>query len=156
MRFQSAVIPRPVHYVTENKTCLWKVIFRGIILLMIVVPILYAGIQYMNAPQNSGMGMGHIQVPLSNLPEGKSKMVLYKGRPVIVINNRGNIKALSALCTKNDSLLHYDNTREDLVCSISGARFDLNGNVTSGLAPRPLERLNLVVGDDSIIIGSRL
>jgi len=156
MRSQSAVIPRPVHYVTKNKACLWRIIFRGIILLTIAAPILYAGIQYMNAPQNSGMGMGYTQVPLSNLPEGKSKMVLYHGRPVIVINNRGNIKALSALCTKNDSILRYDNTREELVCSISGARFDLNGNVTYGLAPRPLERLNLVVGDDTIIIGRRL
>lgn len=156
MRSQSAVIPGPVHYVTENKTCLWNVISRGLILLMIVAPILYAGIQYMNAPQNSGMGMGYIQIPLSNLPEGKSRLALYNGRPVIVINNRGNIKALSALCTKNDSILHYDNTREELVCSISGARFDLNGNVISGLAPRPLERLNLVVGEETIIIGCRL
>ena len=156
MRCQSAAIPRPVHYVNGNKTCSWNLIFRGIILLMIAAPILYAGIQYMNAPQNSGMGMGYTQIPLSNLPEGKSRLVLYHGRPVIVINNHGNIKALSALCTKNDSLLHYDNTREELVCSISGARFDLNGNVTSGLAPRPLERLNLVVGDDAVIIGRSL
>ena len=83
-------------------------------------------------------------------------MVLYHGQPVIVVNNHGNIKALSALCTKNDTLLHYDNTREELVCSISGTRFDLNGNVKSGLAPRPLDRLNLVVGDDAVIIGTSL
>ena len=79
MRSQSAAIPRPGHYVTEKMICPWSVIFRGIILLLIVAPILYAGIRYMNAPQNSGRGVGYIQIPLSNLPEGKSRLVLYHG-----------------------------------------------------------------------------
>ena len=58
MRSQSTAIPRPVHYVTENKTYLLNVIFRSIFLVVIVAPILYAGIRYMNAPQNSGEGVG--------------------------------------------------------------------------------------------------
>ena len=156
MRSQSAVIFKPSDYAIEKKICFWNTIFKFIILFTIVAPILYAGIRYMNAPQNIGRDMGYIQIPLASLPEGKSRLVLYHGEPVIVLNNHGNIKALSALCTKNDAILRYDNKTEELVCSISGARFDLNGNVTSGLAPRPLEQLNLMVGDDTIIIGCQL
>ena len=156
MRYQAIAISAPVSSANIKKICFWNIIFKGIILLMIAAPILYAIIQYMNAPQNIGKSIRYIQIPLSGLPEGKSQLVLYNGQPVIVINNHGNIKAISALCTMSNSVLHWDNEREELVCSTHGSRFDLNGNVTSGLAPRPLEQFKLMVGEDTIIIGGQL
>ncbi len=154
MRFQPAVISKPGNCVAENKICLWNVIFHGIIVLMVAVPILYAIFLYMNAPPNIGRSEGYIQLHLSSLPEGKSRVVYYHEQPIIVINNHGTIKALLALCTKKDIILQWDNDREELVCSDYGSRFDLNGNVKTGLAPRPLKSFELIETGDSIIIRS--
>ena len=151
---QSAVTYTSDNCIAENKICLWNTIFYCIIVLMVTVPILYAVFRFMNAPPNMGKNEGHIQIHLSKLPEGKSQLVYYREQPVIVINNHGDITALSALCTRKNIILQWDSEREELVCSVYGSRFDLNGNVKSGLAPKPLKRYSLMVKGDSVIISS--
>ncbi|MGA1875116.1 MAG: ubiquinol-cytochrome c reductase iron-sulfur subunit [bacterium] len=156
MRYQSAAICALTRDVTAKKACFWNFVFRSTIILIILVPLIYTAVRYMHAPQNAGRNLGYIPIPLSSLPEGTSQLVLYQGHPIIIINNHGNIKALSALCTINESILHWDQAREELVCPTHGARFDLNGNVKSGLAPRPLDRFHVSFGEDVIIVGGLL
>jgi Rieske Fe-S protein len=67
--------------------------------------------------------------------------------------------ALSAVCTHLGCITRYLSDEKAIACPCHGSRFDLEGNVVHGPAPRPLPWLevtadatgNLVV-DSSIII----
>lgn len=153
MSYQSGVIYSEAADVYEKKTALRQTIVRGMTALAIVTLFLYPLIRYMMAPPNQVRYLEAIQIPLASLPEGAFQLVAYHGQPVIVINNHGNIKALSALCTYSEALLRWDKDREELICTSHDARYDINGNVKAGLAPRPLQRFKLMVVEDHVVIG---
>ncbi|MEW6382277.1 MAG: Rieske (2Fe-2S) protein [bacterium] len=153
MSYQSGVIYSVAGDIYVKKTAFRKVIVRWVIALAMLTLFLYPLIRYLIAPPSQVRYLEAIQIPLASLPEGAFQLIAYRGQPVIVINNHGNIKALSALCTYSDSLLQWDKDREELVCPSHDALFDINGNVKAGLAPRPLERFKLMVVEDHIVIG---
>jgi cytochrome b6-f complex iron-sulfur subunit len=80
-------------------------------------------------------------------------------RRAFVIGGDGGIYALSAVCTHLGCITRYVSDESAIACPCHGSRFDLEGNVTHGPAPRPLPWLevrlddkgNLVV-DTSVII----
>lgn len=76
-----------------------------------------------------------------------------------VIGGAGGVYALSAVCTHLGCITRYVSDEKIIACPCHGSRFDLEGNVIHGPAPRPLPWLevtedaagNLVV-DTSIVI----
>jgi len=76
-----------------------------------------------------------------------------------VIGAAGGVFALSAVCTHLGCITRYVSDEKVIACPCHGSRFDLEGNVVHGPAPRPLPWLevtadaagNLVV-DTSIVI----
>ena len=153
MDYQSGVVYSIEGDVYVKKIALRKIILRIMVVLLIFGLFIYPMVRYLSSPPDAARYQDAIQIPLANLPEGTSQLIAYHGRPVIVINNHGSIKALSALCTYSDSLLTWDKEREELVCPSLDARFDLNGNVKAGLAPTPLERIKVIVVEGKVIVG---
>ncbi|MEW5803920.1 MAG: Rieske (2Fe-2S) protein [bacterium] len=151
--YQSGVIYSIARDEYVKRVALRKIILRNMVIVAIISLFVYPLIRYLATPPGSVRYLETIQIPLSSLPEGTSQLVSYHGQPVIVINSHGNIKALTALCTYSDSLLRWDNEREELVCPSHDARFDINGNVKAGLAPRPLERTKVMVVAGKVIVG---
>ncbi len=80
-------------------------------------------------------------------------------RKAYVVGGDGGIYALSAVCTHLGCITRYVSGENAIACPCHGSRFDLEGNVTHGPAPRPLPWLevkldeagNLIV-DTSVII----
>jgi cytochrome b6-f complex iron-sulfur subunit len=76
-----------------------------------------------------------------------------------VIGGGGGVFALSAVCTHLGCITRYLSDERVIACPCHGSRFDLEGNVVHGPAPRPLPWLevqadaagNLVV-DTSVLI----
>ena len=76
-----------------------------------------------------------------------------------VIGGAGGVYALSAVCTHLGCITRYLSDENAIACPCHGSRFDLEGNVVHGPAPRPLPWLevtpdaagNLVV-DTSVVI----
>ncbi|MCL6584158.1 MAG: Rieske 2Fe-2S domain-containing protein [bacterium] len=153
MHYQSGVRYSAAGDIYVRKTSFRKIILRTMIILAIGAFFLYPLVRYLTAPPNMMRYLETVQISLATLPEGTSQLISYHGQPVLVINYHGNIKALSAICTYNSALLRWDNDREELVCSSHDARYDINGNVKAGLAPRPLEQLEVMVVEGSVIIG---
>lgn len=85
----------------------------------------------------------------SELPEGKGKIVLYENKPVILIHTKIGFFALSAICTHLGCIVHWDETKQLILCPCHAGVFDVKGNVLSGPPPRPLPAYNvsLVAGD---------
>lgn len=77
-----------------------------------------------------------------------------------VVGAPGGVYALSAVCTHLGCITRFKSDERVIACPCHGSRFDLEGNVVHGPAPRPLPWLdvsedangNLVV-DTGIVIG---
>jgi cytochrome b6-f complex iron-sulfur subunit len=88
------------------------------------------------------------------IPPGTAKEIIYNETPVVVINRRGSgFIALSRICTHLGCLVGYDKFNSKLVCPCHAGEFDLEGNVLSGPATKPLLRYPLKITSDQITIG---
>ena len=90
-------------------------------------------------------------------PEGTVRFD--RERKAYVVGTAGGVYALSAVCTHLGCITRLVSDENAIACPCHGSRFDLEGNVTHGPAPRPLPWLevtqdadgNLVV-DTSVVI----
>ena len=84
-----------------------------------------------------------------------------KEKKAYVIGTANGVYALSAVCTHLGCITRYKSDEKLIACPCHGSRFDLEGNVIHGPAPRPLPWLdvtedaqgNLVV-DTGIVIAA--
>ena len=88
------------------------------------------------------------------IPPGTAKEIIYNETPVVIINRLGSgFIALSRVCTHLGCLVGYDKFNSKLVCPCHAGEFDLEGNVLSGPATKPLLRYPLKITSDQITIG---
>ena len=69
-------------------------------------------------------------------PEGTVRF--YKEQKAYVVGGAGGVYALSAVCTHLGCITRYHSDEGIIACPCHGSRFDLEGNVVHGPAPRPL------------------
>lgn len=96
---------------------------------------------------------GRIRVPLPLPGPGPVHIVRAAGSPdeiALVNGSGGNIHALILRCTHADTPLRESG--DGFSCSLHGSRFDLDGNVIRGPAPRPLRRLETAMEQGAIVI----
>jgi cytochrome b6-f complex iron-sulfur subunit len=94
---------------------------------------------------------------LIDYPEGTVR--LNKEQKAYLVGASGGVYALSAVCTHLGCITRFRSEENLIACPCHGSRFDLEGNVMHGPAPRPLPWLevqadpsgNLLV-DTSVII----
>jgi cytochrome b6-f complex iron-sulfur subunit len=72
-----------------------------------------------------------------------AKLVDVGGRPVIVVNTDAGFAALSAVCTHLGCVVRWKKGRRQFFCPCHGGRFDVDGRVLGGPAPRPLAKLEV-------------
>ncbi len=90
-------------------------------------------------------------------PDGTVRF--HREKKAYVIGSPSGIYALSAVCTHLGCITRFKSDERVIACPCHGSRFDLDGSVTHGPAPRPLPWLdvkedasgNLVV-DTGIVI----
>jgi cytochrome b6-f complex iron-sulfur subunit len=88
------------------------------------------------------------------IPLGTAKEIIFNETPLVLINRRGSgFIALSRICTHLGCLVGYDKFNEKLICPCHAGEFDLEGNVLSGPATKPLPRYPLKITADHITIG---
>lgn len=66
-----------------------------------------------------------------------------KEKKAYVIGAAGGIYALSAVCTHLGCITRFRSDERAIACPCHGSRFDLEGNVVHGPAPRPLPWLDV-------------
>ena len=73
----------------------------------------------------------------------EAKQVIVGGRPVLVVNTGDGYRAFSAVCTHLGCVVKWKKGRRQFFCPCHGARFDLEGEVMGGPAPRPRAKLEV-------------
>lgn len=116
----------------------------------------YALVRYLFPPGTLGAEAGSeaVRISLAELPIGSAKVFRYRGAPSIAVRvSEKSVRALSAVCTHLGCIVKWDDAKEVLLCPCHAAIFDVNGNVVSGPAPRPLPSYPTRITQDEIIIG---
>jgi cytochrome b6-f complex iron-sulfur subunit len=78
-------------------------------------------------------------------------LVLLEQKAYVVRTNDG-VFALSATCTHLGCLTQYEREQHRIFCPCHGSRYDANGRVTNGPAPKPLPRLALAIERGELIL----
>ena len=80
-------------------------------------------------------------------PEGTVRF--HKEEKAYVIGGQGGVYAMSAVCTHLGCITRHHADENAIACPCHGSRFDLEGNVTHGPAPRPLNWIEVRVDPPS-------
>jgi 3-phenylpropionate/trans-cinnamate dioxygenase ferredoxin component len=89
---------------------------------------------------------------VSELPEGTKKAKKINGAMVLLIHTKGEIYAISNVCSHQEKFLHMGRVRNcKITCPLHGAQFDLKtGAATCLPATKPIPVYEVRVVDDWI------
>ena len=123
-------------------------------LLLIMLPAVYAIIQYLIPPKLRDRIMESVLVAKTpDVPAIGVRMVRFNRKPVLLSRTpEGQIKAISGVCTHLGCIVEYSPERNNLNCNCHGSVFSLDGKNVSGPAPRPLESFRVEIKGDDITI----
>jgi len=87
--------------------------------------------------------------PIDQMPE--QGVVVLRERRLYIVRQGSKAFALSAVCTHLGCMTHFDHGRQFL-CPCHGSRFDLDGKVLHGPAPRGLRRVKLEIEQGQMVV----
>jgi cytochrome b6-f complex iron-sulfur subunit len=90
----------------------------------------------------------------ADMPPNSGKIVPFGTTPVIVIRTTaGELRAFSGTCTHLSCTVQYRPDIERIWCACHNGHYDLTGRNVEGPPPRPLDRYDVTMkGDDVVII----
>jgi cytochrome b6-f complex iron-sulfur subunit len=103
-------------------------------------------------PLEEAEGAAVAAFPDDELGLWEAKQLIVSGRPVLVVNTGEGYKALSAVCTHLGCVVKWKKGRREFFCPCHGARFDVDGRVMGGPAPRPLPALEVAEIPGTIVV----
>ena len=96
-------------------------------------------------------------VTLSIKPEGvkpnSGQIFRFGSQPgILVRTTAGDLRAFSAVCTHLACIVQYRPDLEHIWCACHNGHFDLNGKNIGGPPPRPLEKYEVNVRADRVVV----
>jgi Rieske Fe-S protein len=90
------------------------------------------------------------------LAPNSGRIVAFGTAPVIVVRtSSGELRAFSATCTHLTCTVQYRPDLEHIWCACHNGHYDLNGRNIEGPPPRPLDRFDVTVQGEDIVIVRR-
>ena len=81
------------------------------------------------------------------------RVVSEKNTAWVIRKNDKDLVALAPQCTHLGCAYHYETESEQFVCPCHTSSFSLEGEVLTGPAPRPLDRYDIRVTNNRLLIG---
>lgn len=92
----------------------------------------------------------------TDIAPNSGKIVPFGTVPVIVVRTGGGeLRAFSATCTHLSCTVQYRADLEHIWCACHNGHYDLTGRNIEGPPPRPLDRYDVVMKDDDVLIVKR-
>lgn len=115
----------------------------------------YTGLRYLWPTEKTAGGPGEKKTSFSmaELPEGGMKKVVIGGKPAGVIRIKGQVYALSLICTHLGCIVNWHPEEQRLICPCHNGTYDVTGAVLGGPPPRPLPSYEVRVSGDTVVIG---
>lgn len=100
-------------------------------------------------------GQSAVEIALSEIPEGGSFPFQYGGTPGMLFRGEdGTFKALSLVCTHMACIVSWNAEKKEFYCPCHEGFFDGEGKVLSGPPPAPLERWQVEVRGEKVVVGA--
>ncbi len=119
-----------------------------------VAGVFYPLARYLLPQSKSGTGKKETySVALNEVHVGEARFFTFKRRPALLIRKSDTeLVALSAVCTHLGCIVKYHEDSKQLLCPCHGAKYDQNGRVLGGPAPKPLTAYNVRIEAGTIIV----
>lgn len=113
---------------------------------------LFYGLYRFLAP--GGGALPVLEIPLNKITAGGFYTYQYGGLPGIVMQDEdGSLQAFSLVCTHLACTVAWKPEKKEFYCPCHDAIFDAQGRVLSGPPSSPLERWNVQVKNEKVLIG---
>jgi len=123
-------------------------------LVSFAAAVLYPVIRYVTPPKIAeGVTSSVVAAKVSEVAPNSAKIFRFGSRPGILVRTAsGEWRAFSAVCTHLQCTVQYRQDRELIWCACHNGEFDLSGKNVSGPPPRPLDRFNVVISGDDVVV----
>jgi Rieske Fe-S protein len=92
----------------------------------------------------------------TDFPANSGKIVAFGTTPVIVLRTAaGELRAFAATCTHLSCTVQYRPDIERIWCACHNGHYDLAGRNVEGPPPRPLDRFDVALKGDEVVIVRR-
>lgn len=122
--------------------------------LAFMVSAAYPVFRYITPPEGAGTEVSSVvAAKVGELSRNSGRIFKFGDKPGILINSPGGeLLAFNAVCTHLNCTVQYDSQAGFIWCACHNGRFDLSGKVISGPPPRPLERYDVKVRGEDIVV----
>jgi Rieske Fe-S protein len=100
-------------------------------------------------------GEGPLSLAKYGLPNS-GRIFKFGNRPgIVILTATGEWRVFSAVCTRLNCTVQYQQDTHQIWCACHNGLFDLNGQVVGGPPPRPLEEFNVNIREDEVVVSRR-
>ena len=124
----------------------------------LALAILYPVARYLIPPQAGEAAASSVTLDVrpGEVRPNSGQIFKFGNRPAILVRTpSGELRAFSATCTHLGCIVQYRQDFGHIWCACHNGHFDLNGINIQGPPPRPLERYEVNVRGDQIVVSRR-
>jgi len=120
--------------------------------------VFYPVIRYIIPPElpESAVNSVTLAFPPTDMPANSGRIFKFGNKPGILVETpSGELRAFSAICTHLDCTVQYREDLGHIWCACHNGHYDLNGVNIAGPPPRPLDRYDVNVRGNQIVVSVR-
>lgn len=119
-----------------------------------LVSVLYPISEYLKVPpQAESAPTSVVAASLKTLKPNQGVVFRFGNKPgILVMDDDGGLKAMSAVCTHLECTVQYRPDMERIWCACHNGLYDLNGRNVGGPPPRPLEAYKVITKGDDVVV----
>ena len=128
--------------------------FLGIFITLMTGSFLYPIIRFIFPPKSTEAEPLAVSAgKVGELSLNSGKIFKFGVKPGIIVHTKQDeYSAFIATCTHLDCIVQYRNDSENIWCACHNGYYDISGNNISGPPPRPLEKLNVFIKNNDIMV----
>lgn len=121
----------------------------------LVAAVVYPVVRYLVPPKAEESAVASVTLPLNpdEIPDNSGRIFKFGSEPGILIRTpAGELRAFSAVCTHLACIVQYREDLSHIWCACHNGHYDLNGINVAGPPPRPLDRYDVNVRGEQIVV----
>ncbi|HXV85570.1 MAG TPA: ubiquinol-cytochrome c reductase iron-sulfur subunit [Gemmatimonadales bacterium] len=121
----------------------------------LIAAVVYPASRYLVPPRSGEAATASVTLAMNpdQIPPNTGQIFKFGSRPGMLLRTPGGeLRAFSATCTHLGCIVQYRADMSQIWCACHNGHFDLNGTNVEGPPPRPLERFEVNVRGDQIVI----
>ncbi|MDT8436309.1 MAG: ubiquinol-cytochrome c reductase iron-sulfur subunit [Gemmatimonadota bacterium] len=124
----------------------------------VLLSVFYPVVRYIVPPQAAESATGSVTLPFGpgDIGPNEGRPFRFGNRPGLLIRTpSGDLRAFSAVCTHLACTVQYRSDDSRIWCACHNGYFDLNGTNVQGPPPRPLDRFEVNVRGEEIVVSQK-